>query len=36
VLVLDDDGDVLEPGLEIGRQRVEGVPDVVLERHHAG
>src|SRR5207248_4107850 len=33
VLVLDDDGDVLEAAGEVGRQRVERAPDVLLEAH---
>jgi hypothetical protein len=33
VLVLDDDGDVLEAAREVGRQRVERAPDVLVEVH---
>src|SRR5690349_7224499 len=36
VLLLDDDGDVLEPGGELRRQRVERPADVLLEAHQRG
>src|SRR5581483_2138201 len=34
VLLLDDDGDVLEPARELWRKRVERRPHVLLERGH--
>jgi hypothetical protein len=34
--LLDDDRQVLEPGLQLGREGVERPPDVLLERHLAG
>jgi len=34
VLVLDDDGDVLQGGRDPRRQRVERVADVLIERRH--
>ena len=33
VLVLDDDGEVLQGSCEVGRKLVEGGADVILEAH---